>query len=366
MENTFYWDRYQSPVSWVRDRSIYITKHGSHAYGTNLPTSDLDIRGIAVAPKEYYLGFSKIFEQQVQTNPDITIFDIKKFFKLAADGNPNALEIIFTDESDHIFKNKLGELLLENRDLFLSKKIKHTFMGYAHSQLKRINTHRRWILNPVLVEPTRKDFGLPEATLIPADQLMAVESTVKKKLDQWEWHELDNLDTATRQSVQDEFVRRIALITHWNEGDINDKVWFAASRSVGLDTNMIEVLDKERRYSAKRKDWENYHTWLKTRNKDRAALEEKYHMDTKHCMHLVRLATSCYEALLTSKLNVKRPDAKELLEIRHGAWTYEQLMDWFADFEIKVNDAYNKSVLPRQVNLVKLDALCQEIIEMAG
>jgi hypothetical protein len=56
---TYDWTTYKGNLKWLPARTIYLTRHGSHAYGTSLPTSDLDIRGIAIAPIHYYLGVSE-------------------------------------------------------------------------------------------------------------------------------------------------------------------------------------------------------------------------------------------------------------------------------------------------------------------
>ena len=50
----------------VSKRTVYLCKHGSHAYGLSTPTSDLDIKGVCIAPSETYLGFLGKFEQQEQ------------------------------------------------------------------------------------------------------------------------------------------------------------------------------------------------------------------------------------------------------------------------------------------------------------
>lgn len=75
---------YSGNLPWVPSRTIYLTRHGSHAYGTNLPTSDLDLRGVMIAPREYYLGFLNTVEQVTQSEPDLTVFELRKFMKLAA------------------------------------------------------------------------------------------------------------------------------------------------------------------------------------------------------------------------------------------------------------------------------------------
>lgn len=221
---TFNWAGYRGNLDWLPSRTLYLTRHGSHAYGTNIPTSDLDVRGIAVAPIHYYLGISEKFEQAVQNDPiDLTIFDIRKFMRLAADANPNALEIVFTDPTDHLLVHPLMEKVFEARHLFLSKKAKHTFSGYARAQMSRIKSHYRWLKDPPKAPPTRAEFGLPERTVIPADQLAAAQSAIKKQIDQWTWHELEGVDPAIRQALQDEFARRLAEITLWGEDEVEEK-----------------------------------------------------------------------------------------------------------------------------------------------
>lgn len=135
-------------LKWIKDRTILLVRHGSHAYGTNTETSDEDFKGIAIPPKEYFLGSQNRFEQAELHEPDSVIYEIRKFFTLATECNPNIIEVLHTDPSDHIIVDPIGEIILEHRNDFLSKKIKHTFVGYSVAQLKRIKTHKRWIMNP--------------------------------------------------------------------------------------------------------------------------------------------------------------------------------------------------------------------------
>lgn len=350
---------YTGNLKWLPERTIFLSKHGSHAYGTATPTSDIDLRGVAIAPSYYYHGFLSNFEQAEQKgDPDVVVYDIRKFFRLAIDNNPNALEILFTDSSDLVTWSWLGRKLRDNRDLFLSQKCKHTFSGYAISQLKRINTHYRWLKSPPKAPPTRAEYRLPERTLIPKDQLQAAQSAIDKKLAQWNLTGMDAIDPATRILLQQTMAELLA------EAKVtSDNLWMGAARSVGYDENFIELLDRERQYQGRQKEWEQYQGWLANRNVDRAAMEAKSGYDTKHGMHLVRLMRMCAELLETGKLNVKRHDAAELLEIRNGAWSYEKLVEYAEGEDKRLSALLKTTTLPHGPNREELDELCCNLVE---
>lgn len=355
---------YNGELSWAKSRTIYATVYGSRAYGTSLPTSDTDIRGIMIAPKEYYLGYNKVCEQAEQKkDPDMVIFELRKFMKLSTDANPNALELLFTDPEDHLIRSPLCEPLFENRDLFLSKRLKHTLSGYAMSQLKRINLHWRFINNPIKEQPKRATFGLPERTLIPADQLAAAQSAIKKQMDTWSWRDLEDLDASVRQAIKDEFFRKLLEITQWSYDSIEERLWGAAVKHLGFTTNFIELLDKERKYNNAMKDWRHYQEWLAKRNKERAALEAKFGYDAKFALHLVRLMTTGQEVLSGQGYKVRRPDAKFLLEIRNGLWTYEELVTWAEKKDAELTELAKTSKLPHSPDVNKLDEICQSLVE---
>jgi predicted nucleotidyltransferase len=360
----FDWTTYQGKNPWLRERTIYVTLHGSRAYGTNLPTSDTDYRGVCIAPKSVYLGFVEEFEQEVQEPPlpDLTIFEIRKFLKLATECNPNVIELLFTDPSDHLVTTPAWEQIVAVRDSFLTKRARFRFSKYALSQLKRINLHYRWLKNPPAGPPTREEFGLPEHTVIPADQLAAARSQIQKQLDTAAWHELDDLDDGQRQAIKSEFTEKIAEIMLWSDADMENKPWRSAAAGLGYSTNFIEYLDQERRYNTRQKDWESFQKWKRERNVDRALLEAKYGYDTKHALHLVRLLRMCREILAEGVVRVRRPDAEELLAIRNGAWTYEQLVEWAVAEDKALGDLMLVSKLPNVPDRALIDRLCQQIV----
>lgn len=351
---------------WLKSRTIYLTKHGSQAYGTNIATSDLDVKGVAIPPREYFLGFNKQFEQAEFHKPDAVIFDIRKFLKLAADCNPNVVEIINTDESDVLYRTPLSDLLRSNRHLFLSKKVKHTFSGYAHSQMLRIMGHYRWLKNPPQKKPTRSDFGLPEAkSLIPPSERDYIESAIKKYTDS---HRLDlsSVDDCIRIQAQraiEDYMTEIGVAATAASGI--DPLWYAGAQSLGLTEQMQYTLLAEKRYSTALKDYQAYESWKANRNADRAALESKFGYDVKHGMHLVRLMRMCEEILSGQGVLVRRPDREELLAIRGGAWSYEQLIEWAEQKEKHLEELYLTSKLPNTPDKQAIDKLCVSMVELS-
>lgn len=348
-------------LSWIEDNTALLVRHGSHAYGTNTATSDEDFKGIAIPTKPYFLGTMHRFEQAElkAPDPDAVIYDIRKFFNLAADCNPNIIEVLHTDPSDHFIVSPIGEEILAHKDDFLSKKIKFTFMGYSVAQLKRIKTHKRWIMNPPKAPPTRASLGLPEQTLIPADQLMAAQAEVQKELDRFQFDFMEGMEESAKVGLRSTVSEMLAELKI-----TSDQHWEAAARKIGLSDNLILVMQREREYAGAKREWDQYQNWKKTRNPARAALEEKYGYDTKHAYHLVRLIRMCREILTTGKVLVKRPDREELLTIRNGAWSYDQLIE-FADREEKeLNELYTTTtILPKMPDREKLDALCIRLVE---
>jgi len=355
---TFY-DKFNKDISWIKRNTIYLVRHGSRAYGTNTETSDEDFKGVCIPTKPYYLGSQAKFEQAELNEPDTVIYEIRKFFNLAAAANPNVIEVLFVEDSDIIHLDSIGEMMLDNRDSFLSKRIKHTFTGYAIGQLKRLKTHRRWIMNPPAAPPTRSSLGLPEETLIPQDQLAAASAEIQKELDRFQFDFMEELSEPMKIAVRGTMSEMLAELKITSEAQ-----WQAMARKVGLSDNFIEIMQKERQYKGAKLEWDNFQTWKKTRNKKRFELEDKYGYDTKHAYHLVRLIRMCREILTTGKVIVKRPDAEELLSIRKGAWSYDQLIDFAEGEDVALQELYTTSTaLPKTPDFKYIDKLCIKAVE---
>lgn len=121
---------------------------GSYSYGTNNESSDLDVRGCALNSKEdilVNLGWANEarlvpgFEQFVDEATDTTIYSFNKLISLLVNVNPNTIELLGLKQEHYLHLTKIGQELLDNKKLFLSKKAVHSFGGYANQQLYRLN-----------------------------------------------------------------------------------------------------------------------------------------------------------------------------------------------------------------------------------
>jgi hypothetical protein len=119
--------------------------------------------------------------------------------------------------------------------------------------------------------------------------------------------------------------------------------------------------DAERAYRASQRHWEHYQKWKRERNPARAELEAKFGYDTKHAMHLLRLLRMGREILAEGKVQVLRPDAKWLLEVRDGLLSYEELLELAKQGEAELAELMTRSPLPEEPDYEAAEKLVIEL-----
>ena len=360
----------------LKPHTILLTLAGSRAYGTNTFTSDVDLKGVCVPPKEFYLG-TKRFEQAdakdvmqcflndlpfeleqsaVAYGMEGTVFEVRRFLALAAEANPNILDVLFCRDEDVLLSTPAGDLLRQHRQEFLTKKCLATFFGYSKSQMDRIETSRSYLLNKPTHKPTRAEFDLPERHEFPQDQVMAAMSMIKKKVDGWNIDFVD-IDEATKIFVQDQIYQMLAEL-HLG----SDERFFVAAKLLGYDTNFMDFIRKQREYDQAVKKWQAFQTWEKERNAKRAGMEREIGFDAKHGHHLARLVLACRTIFETGTLNVYNPDPW-LLDIRNCKVPFDDLKAWYAEQRAGLAEIAAKSSLPARVDQEWLSDLAVKIVE---
>jgi len=123
---------------------------GSIAHNMYLPPSDpmgvddKDVMAVTVAPLEFYYGLSQHEGSETWVgNYDVVTYDIRKYVRLCVKANPNVLSLLWLRPEHYIYASELGKELVGMRDLFMTKKLFHSFTGYAYAQLKKM-THQTY------------------------------------------------------------------------------------------------------------------------------------------------------------------------------------------------------------------------------
>lgn len=333
-----------------------IVKHraGSHAYGTALPSSDTDHRGIFCAePINILTPFFNVEEVSDKTEEDTKFYELTHFMRLCVNCNPNIIESLWVDESDIVIDTPAYRYLRENRKAMLSSKIAFTTSGYALAQLKKIKGHNKWINNPQTIEPPKQTDFVSLVQWFGDDKNLKFhlkEFRNNHRLIPYGHHIYGLVPWDGYQTFSDDFTLNI--------------VYEEPHHKAGFPIAILKFNSEV--YKRAKQTHSQYWEWKKNRNKTRGELEEKFGYDTKHAMHLVRLLRMGVEALTTGEIIVKRPDAAELLEIRNGAWSYNKIVDYANHMdELVRGKLYNETKLPYKSNpheVAKILMTTQKII----
>lgn len=350
------------------ENKIYECRAGSHAYGLSTPESDIDTRGIFIQPKDIVLNPFQNIEQCNDATQDRQLMALDKFMVLASKCNPNIIELLFVEPEDVLYKDPVMDILIKNRNLLVTSQARHTFSGYAVSQLKRIKGHNKHLENPQPEEhPSIVDYLkwiTPDGKVVNVRQ----HTTFKDDIRKWIGVKVNNhLYTvyATSLSLDDnDFIRPLVSSTDKNNlHPINtEHAWEFFNANKGMFFFMGSMTFALEEYKNDVQLWENYWSWKNNRNEKRSKLEEEFGYDTKHAMHLVRLLTMGKEILSGEGVKVRRKeDRQALMDIRGGKVTYDSLIK-HADAMLD-NISAMSTDLPRSADTVKLAVIYSEMVE---
>ena len=310
------------------DNIILLGLGGSHAYGTNVESSDIDIRGIALNSKEEVL-LRDDFEQIVDSDTDTTVYSFAKIVKLLADANPNTLEIIFQDESAYLKLTEIGKKLIANRHMFLSQKCFYTFGGYARQQLRRLD-------NKAMRE-------LPQG--------------------KQEVHILNSIKNATYSFHE----------KYFEFDDDAIKLYIDESHHEDLESEIFMDIHLThyplRDYKCM---WTEMHNIVKDYGRlgKRASNAILHNKINKHAMHLVRLMLCCIDILKNCDFSTHCGKYLNLLmDIRNGKYMGEdgQMLPRFSELvdelEKEMENAFAHTALPEKPNKESINKFICEVNE---
>lgn len=263
----------------LKDRICILGLGGSYAYGMQTDSSDIDIRGVALNSKEEILT-NKNFEQFVNEETDTTIYSVNKIVSLLSNCNPNTIEIFGLKPEHYLYISPVGQMLLNNKILFLSKKCIGTFGGYANSQLRRLESK------------AAREIGQAQREEYILNSIKFAEEEFRSRYPDGKWELY--IDDSDKEDYDTEIFINVEL-NHWPLRDFKNL-------------------------------WNEYHSIVSGYDKigkrnQHAMVHEKI---GKHMAHLIRLYCMCFDILEKGEIITYREDEHDLLmSIRNGEWLDE-------------------------------------------
>lgn len=301
---------------------------GSYAYGTNIESSDLDIRGVALnTKKEILLG--RNFEQVLDEHTDTTIYSFNKIITLLCNSNPNVIEMCGLKPEHYLYLSSIGQELLDNKKLFLSKKAVDSFGGYANQQLYRLN---------------------------------------QKAAHQMSQSDLEKHIFKTLEFMQTDFTKRYST---FDKDSI--KLYIDKAVQQGYDTEIFMDIQLThyplRDYCSMWSELQStVNSYGKIGKRNKRALD--HGKIAKHSMHLIRLYMMCLDILEKEEINTYRDKEHDLLmDIRNGKYLDEndqpipEFFEMVNDYEKRLSYAKDNTSLPEKPNYDKIDEFVASVNE---
>jgi len=375
-------------------RVIFSCVSGSHAYGTNIATSDTDMRGLFVYPDAEYLSVLNTPDPQIGDDKhNIVYYSIHRAFELLRKANPNQIELLWIPDDCVKLETPVMDKLLEHRAIFISKECFGTHAGYATNQIKKAKGSNKKVHNPQPEEmPSKEDF----CRIILLKDLghfwrCVMQGRIKDGYDiASEAHKLveesrfpfrpnmldmNTLDLSKHHVASLEHVPNAFRLYHYGndakgvfrgddmlvcESIPKDEEW---SHIVGL------LLYDKHEYERAVKDWHSYWDWMNNRNDARWVDQEKglLNYDQKNMAHCVRLLISAENILKNGEplVRLSGDDLKYVMSIRMGEMDYDDIM---LDVNSRMSDLAgmkDKSSIPDESDIVKVENLYTELRDIA-
>ncbi len=307
-------------------RIMLLGLSGSYGYGTNREGSDIDFRGVTLNLPSDILGLTE-FEQFEDRRTDTVIFSFRKLISLLLNCNPNTIEILGLDEDQYMIRTDLGQELLDNRGLFLSKRAAASFGHYADAQLRRLQNA---IARDALPQPTREQHILRSVQHAMDDFNRRHETAAEDRAQLF-------IDDAVTEGMEKEIFIR-ASFEHYPLRRYTDLM---------NALNMV-VRDYDRIGKRNHKKDDN-------------------HLN-KHAMHLVRLFMMGIDILREAEIRTHRPeeDLKLLRSIRNGDFMQDGVLvpafyEIVSDYESRFKEAEAASRLPDNPDMEAVEHFVETI-----
>ncbi|WP_342330123.1 nucleotidyltransferase domain-containing protein [Pedobacter sp. FW305-3-2-15-E-R2A2] len=326
----------------LKDKGLLLFEcvSGSRSYGLATATSDRDLKGVYYLPKSEFYGLTYTPQISNESNDEV-YYELGRYVELLIKNNPNMLEMLASPEEMILYKHPVMDKL--NTAMFLSKLCRDTFAGYAITQIRKAKGLKKKIVNPL---PKERATVLDFCFILAGYNALSLRDWLKTQGYKQEQCGLINIPHS----------RGLFALFYDEEENLGYKGIATNVLANELSLSSVPKGEKEMAYlqfnqdsySSYCKEYREYWDWVAKRNEERYLnnLEHGKDYDAKNMMHTIRLLQVAEELLRTAELRIKRPNRAELLSIKSGHYSYDELQKMAEELIVQIDLAYKKSDLP--------------------
>ena len=367
-------------------RLLYEYIRGSHLYGLNNEDSDVDTSGVFVCTRDELFGCFGYKPQVTDSRHDNTWFEIGELIRLLLKSNPTVMESLFVPKDKVLGPiHSLMQMVIDNREQFISKQCFNPFFGYAKSQIEKARGLNKKIVNPITER------------LTPYDFIYTFKGQGSTKFRDWlanrglhqECCGLVNVPNMHDiYGVYYDFGAHIAAYTDWKndslfltyaceynkDKDIDETksrlsgiapIGYRGVINVDADGNELRLSsidDKNTRpicfisynqsgYSSHCRLYAEYQTWVKERNPKRYESNLDKNYDSKNMMHCFRLMHMAGEIAEGKGMILQRTwDRQFLMDVRNHKFEYEEIIERLEEEKERMNQLMEQSTIREQID----------------
>ena len=372
----------------VENKLAYKFVRGSTLYNTNIETSDVDYGGVFILPNERLIGLPDFYQDQVSDEKhDTTYYEFNRWVELLMKANPNALESLFVP-TDRVIGDihPAVQLIIDNRDMFLTKECFKSLSGYAYAQIQKCRGLNKKCVQPVMEKKEVMDFcyTFKDQGSQPMKDFLAEQGLDQKycglvsipnmkdvygvyydfaayfhfeelKFDKWI---RSYMDSSSAKSVVNRIRNKefygYSGIVH-PEGKSNEVRLSSIPKG---EVPICFMTYNQQGYESHCRKYKEYQEWVEKRNPARYESNLKSNYDVKNVAHCVRLLHMGLELAKGEGFNVVRTwDREMILDIRNHKYEYEEIIEYVEKVFAEMKELADKCDLPKTVDKQKVNQL---------